>query len=231
MTYGSRNIKAILFDMDGTLVDSERLTEQALLALLAARGIPAEGLDLVQFHGVTWDSIAGKLRQLFPSLESEGHLAGEIETRFQALFQDHPPDMIPGARDAFIAASHAFPGATSIVTSSEARAVELLLDRTDLRSLCTGYTSCDQYTRSKPAPESYLLAASRLGLSPSSCLVFEDSLPGLEAARAAGMACIAITRGIEQRVRQGELLADDVIDDFTDLPQGYFASLCHAFNG
>ena len=220
------NIKAILFDMDGTLVDSERLTEQALLALLTARGIPTRDLDFVQFHGVTWNRIAARLCELFPGLATDDRrLAGDIEGRFQLLFESEPAELLPGAREAFVAAAHVFPKTTTIVTGSESRAVEVLLDGADLREFCVGYTSCDQYQLSKPDPQSYLLAARRLDVAPEHCLVFEDSEPGLQAARAAGMWRIAITRGNAERVQQAGILAHGSIDDYTSLPEGFFDSV------
>ena len=225
-TYPIKNIKAILFDMDGTLVDSEKLTERALLALLTERGISTVGLDLVQFHGVTWKRIATRLRQLVPDLAvDDTQLAADIEARFQVLFENEPPTLIPGAREAFVAAARVFPETTTIVTGSEARAVEVLLDRARLRDCCVGYTSSDQYQQSKPDPESYLMAARRLGVAAEHCLVFEDSLPGLLAAQAAGMLRIAITCGSPDRVRQAQDLAHLGIDDYTALPADFFDSV------
>ena len=125
MSYSIKNIKAVLFDMDGTLVDSELLTEQALLALLPERGIDVEGLDLVQFHGVAWNGVADRLLELFPTLATDSlSLAADIEVRFHVVFESRPPDLIPGAVVAFAAAAHVFPGAATIVTGSEARSVE-----------------------------------------------------------------------------------------------------------
>lgn len=218
-----QNIKAVLFDMDGTLVDSEALTEQAMLALLSEGDIDTTGLDLVQFHGVTWKRIANRLLELYPGVAPDPtSLAADIEARFQVLFETQPPDLIPGAEAAFRAAASVFPASTTIVTGSESRAVEVLLDRTGLRDVCVGYTSCDQYSRSKPDPQSYLMAAERLRVPPGACLVFEDSLPGMQAARAAGMSCIAITRGVAARVQQAATYADDGVDDYLSLPAEFF---------
>lgn len=229
MTYMPNNIKAVLFDMDGTLVDSESLTERAMLALLAERDLDTTNLDLVQFHGVTWRRIANRLLELYPDVAPDtDHLANEIEARFQLLFEQHPPDLIPGAEDAFRDAASIFPTTTTIVTGSESRAVEVLLDRTGLRDVCVGYTSCDQYRLSKPDPQSYLMAAERLRVAPGSCLVFEDSLPGMQAARAAGMSCIAITCGVAARVLQAQTHADDGIDDYLSLPPGFFEHIAAA---
>ena len=224
MTYDINNIKAILFDMDGTLVDSESLTELALCAMLHERDISTNLLDLVQFHGITWKAIGQRLAELYPPLAGEHvQLATEIEARFQSLFETTPPELIPGARAAFIAAADTFPETTTIVTGSESRAVELLLDRADLRTCCVGYTSCEHYSRSKPDPQSYLMAAQRLGVAADGCLVFEDSRPGLLAARAAGMSCVAITRGVPERRLQAEQLADAAIDDWHDLSATFFS--------
>lgn len=214
----------MLFDMDGTLVDSEVLTERAIAQLLPEWGIAPGDVDWVQFHGVTWERIAVRLVELFPTLRDRD-LAAAIADRFQQLFENEPPALIPGAAAAFRAAAARFPSAVTIVTGSEARAVERLLDRTKLRPLCSGYTSCEMYPRSKPDPVCYRMAAERLGVAPANCLVFEDSLPGLEAAAAAGMWRIAITAGHALREAQAAAVTHGAIADFTGLPQGFFARL------
>lgn len=219
------HIQAVLFDMDGTLVDSEALTEIAVADLLTERGMDISDLDLVQFHGVTWQRVSMAIRQLFPEIGlSPEEIADQIEDRFQVLFNTQPPPMIPGAHDAFVAAHAACPGRATIVTGSEPRAVELLLDRENLHDVCTGFTAYGHYQRSKPDPQCYRMAADRLDVDPADCFVFEDSRPGMEAARAAGMRCYAITRGDETRMRQAQDLADGQIADFTELPEGFFTA-------
>jgi HAD superfamily hydrolase (TIGR01509 family) len=218
-------VRAILLDMDGTLVDSEVLTEIAITDLLRERGFSTDGLDMVAFHGIAWHAIARQLADAVPGLPEPDAIERDIEERFQALFTKRPPALLPGARDAVLAAAAAFPGHVTIVTGSEARAVDSLLDRADLHDAVTGYTCYGHYRRSKPHPECYLLAAERLGADPSACLVFEDSHPGLQAAAAAGMARVAVTAGVEARVLLASELADAHLPDLAHLPPGFFDDL------
>ena len=130
-------VEAVSFDMDGTLVDSEALTDRALVAGLDELGECAENLDCRQFHGITWKSIDAELKELFPRLAAQ-NLASAIEERFYHLFATEPPQLIGGASAAFTESSRHFP--TAIATGSTSDAVEHLLDRARLRSCCTTYT-------------------------------------------------------------------------------------------
>ena len=124
-------VEAVIFDMDGTLVDSEALTDRALVELLDELGECAEDLDCRQFHGITWKSIDAELKELFPRLAAQD-LASAIEARFYHLFATEPPQLIGGASAAFTESSRHFP--TAIATGSTSDAVEHLLDRARLRS-------------------------------------------------------------------------------------------------
>jgi HAD superfamily hydrolase (TIGR01509 family) len=218
------NIQAVLFDLDGTLVNSESLSERALAELLPTWGVDTTGLDFVQFHGVTWKRIEARLIELFPHLRDRD-VADTVADRFQELFKTAPPTLIEGAREAVVAASQQFPGAVTIVTGSDRRAVEHFLDRTSLHEHCSGYTSSEMYGSSKPDPECYLMAAERLRVSPDRCLVFEDSEPGLRAASSAGMPRVAITDGHPARQALAAQLADMAIADYRELPDGFFSSV------
>jgi len=221
MNYMPKNIKAVLFDMDGSLWDTEQVTERAVSQLLEEWRIDSTQVDLLIFHGIKWSRIGLLLEQQFPSLRGSDPAAA-IEARFEEIQQVEPAPLIRGARQAFVAAATALPHATAIVTGSDSHAVEAFLDLADLRSHCATYSSADMYERSKPDPQSYTMTAARLGVEPDHCLVFEDSLAGVQAAAAANMHCIAITAGHAARIDAGRDYAAGVITDYTDLAERFF---------
>jgi HAD superfamily hydrolase (TIGR01509 family) len=208
-------VEAVLFDCDGTLVDSERLGEQAVMEVVRGLGIDDGALDYRDFHGVRWAVIERHLVQRFPGLAGQ-QLAAAFQRGFNALLQGAPPPLIPGAREAVVAAGAVLPAA--VVSSSDRADVELILRAHELRTHIRLTVCAEDCQRSKPDPQGFLLAAGRLGVDPRRCLVFEDSAAGLRAARAAGMASVAVGRGA------GEL-ADRCIDDYRALPAGFFETI------
>jgi HAD superfamily hydrolase (TIGR01509 family) len=212
-------IRAIVFDLDGTLIDSETLTDRAVAELLAQRGIDPGDIDFLQFHGVTWKRIDVMLKERWPILADTDVLA-LIERRFVELAALEPPPLFPGAREAFLQASAQVP--VAIVTGSGAADVEAFLDRADLRSACAFYLSYEMYSPSKPDPTCYRMASERLALSPNHCLVFEDSHPGLHAAHTAGMGTVAITHS---SLPPPPGLADLIVENYTQLPDDFFRAI------
>jgi len=208
------DLRAVLFDMDGTLIDSELLTEAAVASMLRDAGIDDPLLDLRTFYGITWRSATETLVTRHPSLAGVC-TEQALHDAFHALWEADPPPPIPGALETLRAVGER--AATAIVTSSNGASVETLLERFDLHPCLDTYVSSDQFDRSKPDPECYLLAASRLGVAPAECLVFEDSVAGIAAARSAGMSVIAITFRTPDRARAAAL-ADLAIDDYRELP-------------
>ena len=134
-----------------------------------------------------------------------------------------PPELIPGAGDAFVSCARLVP--TGIATGSTSEAVEHLLDRAQLRDACVAYTSADMYENSKPDPECFLMTAEKLSVDPCLCLVFEDSHVGLLAAKAAGMRAVAITGADAEPLPQVVKTADFCIGDYTELPADFFERL------
>ena len=209
--------------MDGTLVDSEVLAEQVVLALLAEHDLETAGLDPSRFHGWTWESTAAGLVERYPSLEGVP-VAEELARRFTLRFETDFPQEIPGSTAAVREAAVSFD--TAVVSSSEREAIDFVVAKLGLGRHLDVIVSSEDCTRSKPDPQGYLIAARRLGREPSRCLVFEDSLAGLTAARAAGMHTVAITRGKKggalTAVRERAGIA---VFDFDSLPPSFFSSV------
>ena len=218
-----RNIAAVAFDMDGTLLDSEGRTEAVIASYLASRGVSAAPISAIDVHGVTWEAIGDLLAQRHSELQGRA-VAEDLQAAFHESFLAELPNQVTGAREAIRAAAEHH--AVGIVTSSNRETVEAVIDGlalhdTELLTVCA--EDCE---RSKPDPQAYELAAARFAVAPERCLVFEDSSAGLRAARGAGMPTVAIARNRRGAEREAiASLADWTIDDFMALPAGFFSEI------
>ena len=173
--------RAILFDLDGVLVDSRECIELIWHAWAGERGLdPAEFLSVA--HG---RRIAETLRLVAPQLDAAAEAAvldamEEVETRGLRA--------APGAAALLRQLSEA---QRAIVTSGS-RPVATLRLRTAGLPIPGVFVTAGDVQRGKPDPEGYLLAARRLGVAPADCVVVEDSPPGVGAGKAAGMRVIAL---------------------------------------
>ena len=216
-----RNIQAVIFDMDGTLIDSELFTEHAVERVLTEAGLPTEGMDYKQFYGITWKNIEAILQGLFDSLKAQP-LAAKLQHYFHSEGIKNPPDPIEGSPCAVQSAGEFMKAA--IGTSSNRETLEEVIDQLGVREALGAAVSAEDYENSKPAPDCYLLAAKHLDVDPQRCLVFEDSIPGIKAARAAGMAVVAITHRCTDEKLAREL-ADMAISNYTELPEDFWQSI------
>lgn len=186
-----RMTKAIIFDMDGVLVDSEPFHVQIEKQQFELNNLVISEQEHHQYMGVAsdvmWRDIA--LRHSLP-LEVEALIEqnkAESIRFFSAL--DQIP-LMPGIREVLEELyQKGIP--LAVASSSFHEIIELILERTGLRSYFQQVVSSKEAGKSKPEPDVFLLAASRLGVAPTDCLVVEDSFNGIKAAKAAGMRCIA----------------------------------------
>ncbi len=217
-----RDVDALVFDMDGTLVDSEHLTRVLVDDLLRDAGLPTDSVDDTELHGVTWAQIAATLLDRHPSLQ--GRCTPELLHRgWHALWCGSPPVPVPGVVDALKAAKAAgLP--LALATSSNGESARSLLDREGFVDVFDAVVTADDIQRSKPDPEIFLLAAERLGIAPARTLVFEDSLAGLRGAKAAGMRSVAVLLRSAAPEQARDLSARAIVD-YRDLEPGFFEAL------
>lgn len=213
-----KKLSAVIFDMDGTLIDSEIFTTVSVETLLKENNIECD-IDTRQFEGANWAFCEGKLLEHYPSLKELPSVSERLHEIFHQCHIDNPPAFIKGARDTFIAASKKVP--VAIVSSSNRESVEATIKAMDLGEHITTYLGAEDYEKSKPDPDGYLTCAKELGVSPEECIVFEDSIPGLGAGKKAGMYVIAITcRAVN--LGKSKELSHETINDFTEFKTDLF---------
>ena len=204
---------AVIFDMDGVLIDSEPFHEQALCALLSAEGHRLSSEEYATLIGTnmatTWDF-------LFERFALLGDRAGYVARYEQALVDHLTANHVepePGAAE-LVERLRREGRRLAVASSSPDVVVRATLTALGLAGAFDLHVAGDQVTHGKPSPEIYLTAAERLGVPPERCLAIEDSLHGIEAARRASMAVVAV----RTRYTAGQTLAATrVVDSLREL--------------
>lgn len=190
MTTAAR-LEAVLFDMDGVIIDSEPLWSKAEQQLLARRNLRYSPQLKVVMMGLDSSEAVGLLIKHYDLKESVGDVVEERNQLIAGLFREFLRPM-PHALQ-LVRSVQAAEIKTGLASSSPKELVDLALDRLNITGLFDLILSGDQVARGKPAPDIYLTAARELGVSRENCLVIEDAPHGVAAAKAAGMCCLALS--------------------------------------
>lgn len=185
-------LKAVLFDMDGVIIDSEPYHYQVEMSVMRDLGLSVSREEYLSWAGTTSRTMYGLLKErhgLKPSVEELYTLNQE---RYMAYLRSLPElSTVPGALGLIRRLSAAgLP--LALASSSPLPQIRYVLDRLELTALFPVVASGDEVPGGKPEPDIFLLAARRLRLPPESCLVIEDSTHGVRAARRAGMRCVGL---------------------------------------
>lgn len=181
---------AVIFDWDGVIVDSSAHHERSWEVLAARRGLPLPADHFKRGFGKKNNVIIPGLGWATEDSAVE-ELAREKEDIYRALVREHGIEPLPGVRELLAALGEADVPA-AIGSSTERANLDLPLDLMDLRRFFRVIVSGEEVRHGKPDPAIFLLAARRLGMAPADCLVIEDALVGIEAARRAGMPVLAV---------------------------------------
>ena len=204
---------AIIFDMDGVLVDSSPFHLRKWMDLLQARGIPFDEQELRMIVlGPANDVIFRRFLGDHLTPEKLSELGEELDANFRREIGPHPP-AIAGVRR-FIEACHIQGIAMAVASAAIANNVKFLISALGLQDYFREILAVDATTHPKPHPEIYLKTAEKLGVDSAACVVFEDSYVGIEAAKRAGMKCVAIASTFSAEDLRRETRADLILPNF-----------------
>jgi mannitol-1-/sugar-/sorbitol-6-/2-deoxyglucose-6-phosphatase len=184
-------IQAVIFDMDGLLIDSEPYWRKSMIAVLSTVGLHLTEHQCAATTGLRFDQVLDYWYALQPwSGKSVASVHEEVLTQMEDAILNHA-HIMPGALDA-IAWCRAHNLRIAIASSSAKRLIEACVCRLDAVGVFDKLVSAEYETHGKPHPAVFLQAANLLGVAPEKCVVLEDSYNGMIAAKAAQMTCVMI---------------------------------------
>lgn len=205
--------RAFLFDMDGTIVDNCSWHVQAWQAFSERYGNRLTERQILDWMGATNLEYQRRILGREVSPEESRRLEDEKEALYRELYAPHMK-LAEGLR-AFLDEAHRRGVACAIVSGAPRGNIDFICAGLDLFGDFPCIVDASRYARSKPAPDCFLTAASRLGVAPADCIVFEDAVGGITAGRRAGMYTVALT-GTNPRETLAAAGPDRIIDSFAE---------------
>ena len=221
---------AVIFDMDGVLIDSNPFHLQIWREFLIRQGVSFDPDKLpAQIFGQRDDTALRMFLGANLTEEQVQRWSGELEANFRDAFRPHAK-ALPGA-EALIQQCAKAGIPMAVASSAMKKNVDFVVDALRLSSYFRFVVSGDEVRHPKPDPEIYLLAARHLGAEPSRVVAFEDSFVGIEAVVRAGMECVAIASTFsEQRLRE-ETRVHAVVRSFEGVNLNWLRGLFHRGQG
>lgn len=205
-------IRAVIFDMDGVLTDSEPLINAAAITMFKEKGLVVQPDDFLPFVGAGEERYTGGVAEKY----SFPLNSAEAKRRTYEIYLDLVPSRLeafPGVPELVHACRRAglliavASSADEIKVRANLEKIGLPLEFWD--AVITG----EAVMNKKPAPDIFLVAAERLGVSPTECVVVEDSVNGVQAAQAAGMRCVAVAQTFPpDRLYEADVIRDRIGD-------------------
>jgi HAD superfamily hydrolase (TIGR01509 family) len=216
------SIKAVVFDLDGVIIDSEEVWEEVRRGYVAEHGrefLPDTQSRMMGMSTPEWSRhLAEDVGVGLPPAQ----VADEILSRMAQRYHENLP-LIPGAVDAVRRIAATYP--VALASSSARVLIDRVLAESGLDQVFRVVLSTEEVPRGKPAPDVYLTAASRLGLDPADCAAVEDSSNGLRSAAAAEMKVVCVPHGVYPPAEDALAAASLVVDSLAGLTDQALAKL------
>ncbi len=207
-------LKAVIFDMDGVLINSTEYTWQSFNTVLKQFGAKFSSSDIKKYLGVSlqdkWQIWKKKYGITGYDVDSFSRKATEIE--FKLMKKELRPS---GVLNNFLQSLKEKGLKLAVATSSNRERVEKILEMLEIKGFFEALVTAEDVKKSKPNPEIFLKAAAKLKTSPENCVVFEDAVNGIEAARKAGMKVVALQT--EFHSKEELKYAEKIIRNFSEI--------------
>jgi HAD superfamily hydrolase (TIGR01509 family) len=207
-------IEAVVFDLDGVLLQSEEIWDSVREEYVLERGGRYDAeiqRAMMGMSSVEWSRLLHEQAGVPKPPET---INAEVVRRMLARYRERLP-LIDGAVDAVRRIAERWP--LALASSANRPLIDAVLEETGLEAVFRATVSSEEVPRGKPAPDVYLEAARRLGVAPTACAAVEDSHGGIRSARAAGMRVVAIPNASYPPDAEALAMADVVLDSIREL--------------
>ncbi len=209
--FEEKYMKAVIFDMDGVLVDSQPYHFKADIDTMAEYGVIKDQKFYESFAGTLTADRMRTLKEMFGLDAPVEEMTIKRENMILDIMGKEDIKPVLGIPE-FLRSIKEKGLTTAVASSSDYKLINLILDRLKIAKYFDSVTSGSDVKRGKPSPDVFLLAAERIGIEPAECLVVEDSENGVKAAKAAGMKALGYINPTSGK--QDLSLADFITDDF-----------------
>ena len=207
-------IDAVVFDLDGVLIDSEHVWDEVRQQFAEERGgswSESASRDMMGMSSLEWSRY---MRDEVGIDEEPAEISAEVVRRLEERYRRELP-LVPGADEVVEHLAARWP--LAVASSSNRELIDLVLEESGLGRLFRATVSSEEVPRGKPSPDVYLEAARRLGAEPTRCAAVEDSENGIHSAKAAGMRTIAVPNPQYPPADHALDAADVILETIEDL--------------
>jgi HAD superfamily hydrolase (TIGR01509 family) len=208
------SVEAVVFDLDGVLIDSEHVWDEARQQLARDRGgrwTETASRDMMGMSSLEWSRY---MHEAIGVPDSPEEISAEVVRRLARIYRRELP-LFDGGVEAVERLAARWP--LGLASSSNRELIDLVLELSGLERFFRATVSSEEVPRGKPAPDVYLEAARRLGVDPARCAAIEDSENGIRSAKAAGMRVLALPNTRYPPDEEALAAADDVLGPLADL--------------